>query len=122
MQKNYFVVGPSALCPFYVEALKYTPARSMVNGYTLVLLHGSNLHKETFDSFVSALLEDSQTSSLPIQDVWSIGMPLDYWYSNMVQITVSSDSPNSGRSSSLNQALLSTSEYESNCTVILSHL
>lgn len=78
MQKHYFIVGPSTLCPFRVGALKYTPARSMDNSYTLTLLHAMNLHKETFDSFLSAFLGDTQNSSLPIKDVWCIGMPLDY--------------------------------------------
>lgn len=95
MQKRYVAVGPSIHCPFHVEALEYIPAQSTVNGYTLVLLHAMNLHKETFDSFVSVLLSDTQTSSLHIRDVWCI------------------DNPNCGRSSSLNQTLLSTDEYKS---------
>lgn len=93
MQKRYVAVGPSIHCPFHVEALQYTPGQSMVNGYTLILLHAMSLHKETFDSFVLALLNDTQASS--IRDVWCI------------------DNPNCGRSSSLNQALLSSDEYKS---------
>ncbi|KIJ47855.1 hypothetical protein M422DRAFT_163533 [Sphaerobolus stellatus SS14] len=94
MQKHYVVVEPSSLCPFYVEGLRYIPARSSPHGFTLLLMHAMNLHKETFDSFLHALLEDNKITSLPIKDAWCI------------------ENPNHGRSSILNQKLLSTSEYK----------
>ncbi|KIJ39143.1 hypothetical protein M422DRAFT_781126 [Sphaerobolus stellatus SS14] len=53
-----------------------------------------NLHKETFDSFLHVLLEDNKITSLPIKDAWRI------------------ENPNHGRSSILNQKLLSRSEYK----------
>ncbi|KIJ35040.1 hypothetical protein M422DRAFT_51654 [Sphaerobolus stellatus SS14] len=97
MQKHYVVVEPSPLCPFYVEGLQYIPAQSSPDGFTLLLMHAMNLHKETFDSFLYALMEDDKMASLLIKDAWCI------------------DNPNSGRSSILNHKLLSTNEYKGIC-------
>lgn len=76
MRVDTVLVDPSPACPFFVEALKYTPSSSYEDGYTFLMMHAINLHKETFHSFLKELLENPRNSDLRVKDVWVIGMSL----------------------------------------------
>ncbi|KAF7356577.1 hypothetical protein MVEN_00991400 [Mycena venus] len=89
MKSQLYISEPSPSCPFRVEAVQYIPASPCEDGFTLVFLHAMSLHKETFEPMLDHLL----AVSTKIKDVWSI------------------DNPNHGRSSVLNQKLLSTPSY-----------
>ncbi|KAJ7155421.1 Alpha/beta hydrolase fold-1 [Mycena crocata] len=89
MRSQFHVAEPSPICPFRVEAAQYTPDSPCENGLTLIVLHAMSLHKETFAPMLEHLLAGSTT----IKDVWSI------------------DNPNHGRSSTLNQGLLTSPSY-----------
>ncbi|KAF5366585.1 hypothetical protein D9758_008935 [Tetrapyrgos nigripes] len=91
MKKQYVTVSPTSTCPFFVEAVRYEPERLVVNGFTLILLHAMNLHKETFSTLLQHLFEDSGGNQ--VKEAWCI------------------DNPNSGRSSSLNQETLKQPPY-----------
>ncbi|KAL0960677.1 hypothetical protein HGRIS_005706 [Hohenbuehelia grisea] len=91
MQKHIAVASPSHLSPFQVEAAQYIPANSPRDGFTLVFLHAMGLHKETFETVISKLLQPSP--DLSIHDIWSI------------------DNPNHGRSAERNKRTLSSPEW-----------
>ncbi|KAJ6604988.1 Alpha/beta hydrolase fold-1 [Mycena sp. CBHHK59/15] len=92
MKSHLHIVEPTPnSCPFRVEAIQYFPAVPCDDGLTLVFLHAMSLHKETFEPMLTHILGPDPGGK--IQDVWCI------------------DNPNHGRSSSLNQELLSSPEY-----------
>ncbi|KAK7471137.1 hypothetical protein VKT23_002549 [Stygiomarasmius scandens] len=97
LKGQYVTVAPTSTCPFFVEAIRYVPESTDSSrqrrscGLTLILLHAMNLHKETYSLMIQHLFEDF--GGLDVKEAWSI------------------DNPNSGRSSSLNQELLQSSQY-----------
>ncbi|KAF8634260.1 hypothetical protein AX17_004217 [Amanita inopinata Kibby_2008] len=99
MQRRRVLVGPSASSPFYVEGLQYIPDRSYDDGFTLIMFHAMNLHKETFEVLLTRLMGDVH-SSVKFRDAWCI------------------ENPNHGRSASLNQKLLTSPEYVDNWTAL----
>ncbi|KAJ6608512.1 Alpha/Beta hydrolase protein [Mycena sp. CBHHK59/15] len=98
MKQNVFTLEPSATCPFYIEALQYVPEQPVENGYTLVFLHATNAHKETFEPVVYHLLQE--TLGIPIRDVWAI------------------ENPNHGRSAAKNRNLLDSPKYREKWTAM----
>lgn len=67
-----YTLAPSAACPFHVQAVQYVPEQSYTTGLTLIFLHATNTHKETFEPVVRHLLR--QPFGVQIRDVWCIGM------------------------------------------------
>ncbi|KAJ7060141.1 Alpha/beta hydrolase fold-1 [Mycena amicta] len=96
-------VRPSPLCPFHVEAIQYhLPERTHRNagGLTLVFLHATNTHKESYEPVLRHLLGLDLPSPLrvPVRDVWCI------------------ENPNHGSSAIRNRALLETPAYRDTWT------
>ncbi|KAF7371123.1 hypothetical protein MSAN_00747500 [Mycena sanguinolenta] len=89
-------ISEGTTSPFHVGAIQYVPDESFDHGFTLILLHAVNLHKETFEPMLQHLLK--QTSRVQIRDVWCI------------------ENPNQGQSARLNQKLLSTPKYRDRWT------
>jgi len=96
MRRSVLTLKPERNCPFHVEAVQYIPDEPFDNGWTLILLHAMNLHKETFEPMLFHLLK--RTPGIQIRDVWCI------------------ENPNQGRSARLNRKLLSTPKYNSHWT------
>ncbi|KAL0945388.1 hypothetical protein HGRIS_000882 [Hohenbuehelia grisea] len=94
MDQRLVVVAPSHVCPFYVQALQYTPHDSHDDGVTLLLFHAMMLHKETYHTMLTSLL---QVPGLRIKDVWCI------------------ENPNHGRSAVMNTELLDSPQYRERC-------
>ncbi|KAJ7143899.1 hypothetical protein C8R44DRAFT_141384 [Mycena epipterygia] len=69
---SVYTLEPSAACPFHVQAVQYVPEQSYTRGLTLIFLHATNTHKETFEPVVRHLLR--QPFGTQIRDVWCIGM------------------------------------------------
>ncbi|PFH46942.1 hypothetical protein AMATHDRAFT_7234 [Amanita thiersii Skay4041] len=92
MRQRRVLLGPSSACQFYVEALQYVPQPSYEDGYTLVMFHAMNLHKETFEVLLEQMMEKLPTS-VRYREAWVI------------------ENPNHGRSSVMNQAILKSQEY-----------
>ncbi|KAJ7150512.1 hypothetical protein C8R43DRAFT_1006010 [Mycena crocata] len=91
---------PSPACPFHVEAIQYVPERSHRHGLTLIFLHATNAHKETFEPLVHHLFSSSRTRRVHIRDVWCI------------------ENPNHGSTAAKNRALLDTPEYREHWTAM----
>ncbi|KAJ6496423.1 Alpha/beta hydrolase fold-1 [Mycena sanguinolenta] len=99
MRRSVFTLKPNSegtTCPFHIGAIQYVPDESFDHGFTLVLMHAMNLHKETFEPMLHHLLK--RTSGVQIRDVWCI------------------ENPNQGQSARLNQKLLSTPKYRDRWT------
>jgi hypothetical protein len=69
---SVYTLEPSVACPFYVQAIQYVPEHSYLNGLTLIFLHATNTHKESFEPVVRHLLR--QPLGVHIRDVWCIGV------------------------------------------------
>ncbi|KAJ7292701.1 alpha/beta-hydrolase [Mycena rebaudengoi] len=89
METRIHISEPTQSCPFRVAVSQHIPASSRDDGLTLVFLHAMSLHKETFEPMLQHLVGSASS----IQDIWCI------------------DNPNHGKSSELNQELLSRPEY-----------
>lgn len=71
MKETTHTLAPSPACPFHVDAVQYTPEHSPLEGLTLVFLHATNTHKESFEPVVRHLLR--QPSAAQLRDIWCIG-------------------------------------------------
>ncbi|KAF7303515.1 hypothetical protein MIND_00580600 [Mycena indigotica] len=82
-------LAPSARCPFHVAAVQYVPAAAPgKDGLTLVFLHATNTHKESYEPVLRHLLD-----RISVRDVWCI------------------ENPNHGASAVKNRELLESAEY-----------
>ncbi|KAJ7191741.1 Alpha/beta hydrolase fold-1 [Mycena pura] len=95
LRSHVHTIAPSALCPFHVDAIQYLPAHAHAHGLTLVFLHATNTHKESFEPALRHLL---RAPRLRICDVWCI------------------ENPNHGSSALKNRTLLDTPAYRDNWT------
>ncbi|KAJ7042253.1 Alpha/beta hydrolase fold-1 [Mycena alexandri] len=98
MQQSVHSLKPSGACPFHVDAVRYVPEHSSLNGLTLIFLHAMNTHKEQFEPVLQHLLRQQQ--GLHIRDVWCI------------------ENPNHGSSALKNCALLDSPEYRDKWTAM----
>ena len=83
------------------------PPRS--SGYTLVLLHATGLHKETFEPLIEALFEASSTNgrSNVIREAWAIGKRGSYnLFAPSFDMPMLSECPNHGESAVVNDETL----------------
>lgn len=98
------VLEPDESYPLFVTAKCYEPVHSGSVGklssdsLTLILLHSTSFHKETWEPFLEDLFDLVQQSGRPpISEAWAI------------------ECPNHGESASLNEELLLLPEFHNNC-------
>lgn len=92
------VLDPDESYSLYVTAKCYTPANSNLEGMTLVLLHSTSFHKETWEPFIEDLFRLLERSNKAIvREAWVI------------------ECPNHGESAVLNETRLLQPEFHNNC-------
>ncbi|KAJ7471609.1 Alpha/beta hydrolase fold-1 [Mycena galericulata] len=98
MKDTVYTLAPSSAYPFHIDAVQYVPEQSYSNGLTLLFLHATNTHKESYEPVLLHLLR--QPLRIRIRDAWCI------------------ENPNHGSSAVKNRALLDTPEYRDNWTAM----
>ncbi|KAJ7478704.1 Alpha/beta hydrolase family-domain-containing protein [Mycena galericulata] len=99
MKDTVYTLAPSSTTyPFHIDAVQYVPEQSYSNGLTLLFLHATNTHKESYEPVLLHLLR--QPLGIRIRDAWCI------------------ENPNHGSSAVKNRALLDTPEYRDNWTAM----
>lgn len=98
------VLEPDESYPLFVTAKCYEPVHSGSVGklssgsLTLILLHSTSFHKETWEPFIEDLFDIVQQAGRPfISEAWAI------------------ECPNHGESALLNEELLLQPEFHNNC-------
>jgi len=106
-----YTIPPSAEYPLFVTAKRYWTPESEANGaadpaaaHTLIVLHSTSFHKETWEPTLDELfaLADAGSRRNHIRDVWAI------------------ECPNHGESALLNHRALSQPQFANDC--LYSHL
>lgn len=109
------ILPPDEACPFFVTANRYwanhgarlssttlahegrdfasDQSRKRKTGLTLVLLHSTSFHKETWEPCLSTLFDRAEASQLCIREAWAI------------------EAPNHGRSATLNARVFSAPPF-----------
>lgn len=102
------VLEPDESYPLFVTAKCYEPVHSGSVGklssdsLTLILLHSTSFHKETWEPFLEDLFDLVQKAGRPsISEAWAI------------------ECPNHGESASLNEELLLLPEFHNNCELCM---
>lgn len=87
---------PRPQFPFLITMKRYPNLEDEVDGFTLILVHGTGFHKELWEPVIERIFsENAKPKGLRIRDAWAI------------------DAPNHGDAAALNAALLKTGAYDS---------
>lgn len=109
--------------PFCVLGNRYQTDLPRAEGYTLILLHATGLHKETFEPLIHALFETSQAATntvgpkagASIREIWTIGRQRSCRPRALpLHVPPPLDCPNHGESAVLNHDVLGR-DYADNC-------
>ncbi|GJE91212.1 alpha/beta hydrolase [Phanerochaete sordida] len=75
MIKTTYIIDARPQLPFHITGNCYQPDPPRDTGRTLVLLHATGLHKETWEPVVETLFELSASAGDAIRDAWAIECP-----------------------------------------------